>query len=412
MRNLRTLLILGCVTLAVVFAAYYSRHATEPIARSGEVLFPELLDQLNEVTAARITYQGQTATLERSDSGWRVKEKAGYPAAADQVRELALGLAQLRRLEPKTRNPDRYGELGLDNADSLDAKATHIALEDRNGQTLAALFVGLRRPGKGESRLSELFVLLPEDPQVWLAEGRLPNATATKDWLAREILQLDRQRIRSVTIRHEDGELIRIERKDPAALNYQLADLPENAEVESVYVVNSIPAAFADLDLDDVNSAAEVVFTDNPPWSAELTTFDGLVVNMATAKADAHTYARFSAWVDESLAMKPEQPTKGETASEPDNKPATPGSALKPLETVRSEAAELNARWQGWAYVLPDYRLSGLTKRKADLLKKAAASVSPAAEEPLKSGGGGGSMTPQKKPQKFKKNQRQRKHWN
>lgn len=385
MRNLRTLLILGLITLAVVFTAYYSRHATEPIARSGEVLFPGLLDHLNEATAARITYQGQTATLERSDRGWRVKEKAGYPAAAEQVRELALGLAQLRRLEPKTRNPDRYGELGLDKADSPDAKATHIVMEDQNGKTLAALFVGLRRPGKGESRLSELFVLLPEDPQVWLAEGRLPNTTAVRDWLAREILQLDRQRIRSVTMTHEDGEVIRVERKDPAALNYQLADLPENAELASVYVVNSIPAAFAELDLDDVNSAAEVVFTDNPPWSTELTTFDGLVVTMTTAKADAHTYARFSARVDESLAMKPEQPAEGETASEPETKPATAGSALKPLEAVRSEAAELNARWQGWAYVLPDYRLSGLAKRKADLLKKAAASISPVPEAPLES---------------------------
>lgn len=382
MRNLKTLLILGLVTLAVVFAAYYSRHATEPIPRSGEVLFPGLLDRINEATAARITYQGQTTTLERSDGGWRVKEKAGYPAADEQARELALGLAQLRRLEPKTRNPDRYGELGLDNADSQDAKAAHIAVEDRHGQTLAALFVGLRRPGKGASRLSELFVRLPEDPQVWLVEGRLPSATAGKDWLAKKILQLDRQRIRSVTITHEDGEVIRVERKDPAALNYQLADLPENAEAASVYAVNSIAAAFADLALDDVNSAAAVPFTGNLPWSAELTTFDGLVINMETARADADTYARFSARVDESLAMKPEPQAEGETASEPEQKPAAPGSALQPLEAVSSEAAALNARWQGWVYVLPDYRLSGLAKRKADLLKQPAAPASQEPEEP------------------------------
>jgi len=382
MRNLKTLLILGLITLAVVFAAYYSRHPAEPMASSGDALFAGLMNRINEAVAVRITYQGQTVTLERSDGGWRVKEKAGYPAADEQVRELVLGLAQLRRLEPKTRQPDRYGELGLASADSKDAKATQVTVTDRDGQTLAALFVGLRRPGKGEPRLSELFVRLPEDPQVWLVEGRLPSTTAVTDWLAREILQLDRQRIRTVTIAHEDGEVIRVERKDPAAMNYQLAGLPENAEAASVYAVNSIAAAFADLALDDVNSTADVTFTDKPPWSAELTTFDGLVVNMETAKADAKTYARFNARVDESLAMKPEQQAEGETAPDAGNKPSATGSALKPLEAVRSEATDLNARWQGWAYVLPDYRLSGLAKRKADLLKKAAAPASPAPEEP------------------------------
>ena len=141
--------------------------------------------------------------------------------------------------------------------------------------------------------------------------------------------------------------------------------------------------AFADLTFAGVKPVAEVAFEKEPAWSATLHTFDGLQVDVAAAKLGDKTYARFSASVDTSAAQAgsaaagsttAEAKTAAPAAGEEQTAPPTTGDK-KPTATasgkdVQQEAADLNSRWQGWAYALPDYRLAAITKHRADLVKK------------------------------------------
>jgi hypothetical protein len=355
MRKLRTLIVLGLITLlAVLLAVLTARQESDGIAGSGERLFPKLLAQVNDVARIQGAGQGGPVTLVRTDLGWQVQEKGGYAAATAEVRALLLGLAQLKRLEPKTRNPERYAALGLEEVTTKDARSVQLVLQDSGGQSLASVLLGNRRPAKGASDASEIFVRLPEDPQAWLVEGRLPSNQSAKDWLDKEVLKLDQGRIRSLKLNHGDGQSVFVHKSERSAGDFQLADIPKGREVQSAYSVNSIATVFTDLTLEDVKPQSQIKFESSPPLKAELASFDGLRIVMETSKEGEQTYARFQARFAPAAEATSEAPARTEGKS---------------AEEVKKESETLNARWKGWAYVLPEYRLSSLSQKQADLLK-------------------------------------------
>jgi Domain of unknown function (DUF4340) len=252
MRNIKTLVILGLVTLAVILAALFIQETPTEIEGSGDLMLPDMLTRVNDVNEIKVSHQAETVTVAHREHSWVVLEKSNYPAAEDRVRQYLIGLAQLRRLEPKTRNPERYAELGLDDIGEKNTKSAHVSVTDSNGGKIADLIIGDRHPAKSDPSRSELFVRMQDDPQSWLVEGKLPNYYTTTDWLDKTILKLDRKRIREVTIIHEDGEEVAVRRQNKTANDFRLLNVPEEAKVKSAFSINSIADTFADLTLDDV----------------------------------------------------------------------------------------------------------------------------------------------------------------
>ncbi len=365
MRNSRTLAILGLITLAAVLAAIFSRQESTAIPREGEPLFPELMSNINDTVEVARIGKDETFTLTRRDDGWGVKEKAGYPAAAEKVHQLIVGSAQLRRVEPKTRKPELYDKLGVEDVDQEGAKSVKISLKNTSGDALAEFILGERRWGAGDPDLSQYYVRLPNDPQVWLVEGNIPDDKSLVSWLDNEILEIDSARIREVRVTHPDGHTVVVRRSDPNSNDYELVGLPKGAELESQWAVNSIGNTFTDLTLDDVRPASDVKFKKPADLTVELDSFDGLRIRMETMKRDDKNFARFSARFEPSLVR---DDGKTETAESGD-KDTDEKAKLKDSDAVKKQAEALNARWKDWLYVIPRYRIDGLAKKKSDLIK-------------------------------------------
>ena len=62
-------------------------------------------------------------------------------------RRLVIGVARLKRIEPKTSNPDLYSKIGLDDPSSKDANAVQCGFENADGHALAEVIVGNSRFG-------------------------------------------------------------------------------------------------------------------------------------------------------------------------------------------------------------------------------------------------------------------------
>ena len=56
--------------------------------------------------------------------------KGGYPVRQDKVRELLVGLTELRLTEPRTANPDMLDRLGLDDPTREGSTATLLRVPD------------------------------------------------------------------------------------------------------------------------------------------------------------------------------------------------------------------------------------------------------------------------------------------
>ncbi|MCY4133140.1 MAG: DUF4340 domain-containing protein [Nitrospira sp.] len=383
--KLKTLSMLAIIAAVLIIVAVFMAEQQEPGAPAmGQPVFPELKTVINDVTELSVDTQSGTITLHRREDIWRVKEKYDYPADLATVRETLIGLAELTTLEPKTRKPELYEKLGLQDVEAEGSLSTGVTLKDAGGKTLAEVILGNNRPAKGKSGHKEIFIRKPGDPQTWLAEGGLTVEKNPGQWLNKELVQIETKRVRRLTVTHPDRTRLVVKKAKPADLDYQVADLPEGLEIESQFTVNNIVSTVTSLSLDDVKPQNEVPLDAQPVVTAVFQTFDGLEGTVQLLRQDDKDYVTVSAAFNAELIWKsePEKEPAPEGESEPQGgeqaeqeardkkdaaKPEQP--KIKPQAEVKAEIEALNKRVGAWVYVIPKFRADTLLKKPQDLLK-------------------------------------------
>ena len=368
MRGARSILILAAVTAIVVGAVVSVDRESSTAARSGEIVFPGLLDQVNSVVRVRVTGNEGKFTLTRDRDTWVVEEKERYAADPDRVHKLLLGAAGMKRVEPKTSNPELYPKLWLEDPSSKDSKSVRFVLENASDAELANWVLGDRRPSKSDASRTELYIRVADDPLAWLVEGSVPGGQKIIDWLDRPVARIDRERLRAVEVVHADGTVIAVNKSLPADADFALRDIPADREPDSQYRINDIGRFLEDLRFEDVAPSSSLDFAGSVDKQVQATTFDGLRVHLETVMRDGEAWAQLRAEFDEGLVEKSEdaaEASKDEAGAAPGD---TPGS-LRSADEVRAEAERLNARWKGWAYELPSFKRDYIAKRIDELTR-------------------------------------------
>ncbi len=295
-------------------------------------MFPGLASGLGDLAWVRLT--GTAGHLDFAAIGgrWALVEKANYPAAQGRMRRLLLGLADLTLIEPKTRRPDLFGRLDLD--DPEHGKGVLVSLQARTGATVAEVIIGRSRKDRLGAGNDGVYVRKPGDSQTWLAQGSFDLPRDPADWLDRRIIDIEPQRIASVTLTAADGSLLAL-RRQSAGGEFAVTDPPVDAALKEA--ARAAPAAgLAALDLKDVRPAIEHPTPATGTATAEFTTFDGLTVTTRLYTTDNTDWLALHA--------------SGE------------GKAA-------SEAAEINARLAHWVYAIATERAKLLRTRVNDLVE-------------------------------------------
>ena len=368
MRGARSILILAAVTAIVVGAVLSVDRESSTAARSGEIVFPGLLDQVNSVVRVRVTGNEGKFTLTRDRDTWVVEEKERYAADPDRVHKLLLGAAGMKRVEPKTSNPELYPKLWLEDPSRKESKSVRFVLENASDAELANWVLGDRRPSKSDASRTELYIRVADDPLAWLVEGSVPGGQKIIDWLDRPVARIDRERLRAVEVVHADGTVIAVNKSLPADADFALRDIPADREPDSQYRINDIGRVLEDLRFEDVAPSSSLDYAGSLDKQVQATTFDGLRVHLETVMRDGEAWAQLRAEFDEGLVEKSEdaaEASKDEAGAAPGDTPGSLGSA----DEVRAEAERLNARWKGWAYELPSFKRDYIAKRIDELTR-------------------------------------------
>jgi hypothetical protein len=319
------------LVVAILVVARGGSSASDP--QSGAVVLPELTRRANDVARLTLVHGESKTTLQRQGDQWLVEEKSGYPADPGKVRQVLLGLAELRYVEAKTRKPDLYPRLEVEDAGKKDAKSTLVTVSTEKGDLLGEIIAGKHRVDELGGGVDGVYLRKPGDPQSWLARGTLDLPGDTLGWLDRKVIDLPQDKVKELVLTQADGsklDLARDKPEDPLALK----GAPANAKLKEG--ATTTPAeALADLELTDVRPAADVTFPPEGGVHAEYTGFDGRTVKVTLVEQDGKSWAKIEA--------------NGS------------GDAEKP-------AAELNAKLAPWVYALPDYKAKALKTKLADLV--------------------------------------------
>ncbi|NKC30145.1 DUF4340 domain-containing protein [Falsiroseomonas selenitidurans] len=336
----RAIIGLGVAAAAAVGGAILLTpdRAAPPPPSASALAFPGLAARLAEAATIEVKRHDGTLLVRRAaPDTWVLPAKAGYPVRPERVRELLVGLTELRLTEPRTANPEMLDRLGLDDPEKPGATSSLLRVLDAEGRPVMALVVGRRRVRVQGNVPESVYVRRPDETQAWLAEGRLPLDADPNLWIDRDLANIPRDRVRSATV-DRVGEPPLVLRRGPE-LEAKLAVVQPAATPELDEIsLDEVARAFEFLTFLDVRTAAEIPGERLGSARFELT--DNLILRVILHKEGETLWGMLAAEGDE-------------------------------------EAARLNARWQGWAYQLGQWKEKAFLPRLSDLRRQEAAPPAP-----------------------------------
>lgn len=347
--NAKNIGILGII-IAALIAVYFLTNNGSDSGTGGATFIPELKSRLNGTTALEVRSAKGSLTVIRAGDQWVIAERNNYPANVGALRELLISLADAKIVESKTSNPEKYHLLGVNDPADEDSTAIELIIRGEDFEHSVILGKTAQRSYR-YARLADIeqSVLIDKNPDV---------ADDVGGWLVQDLLDIAASRVRSVTVRHADGERIEILKESADDQNFSVANVPDGRELSYATVANGIAGALGGLQLEDVRAAT----TDTQPAAVTMfETFDGLTLSVSSYGDAEESWIAISARAEESAATETEAETEADTETETETETG-PSAAT-------TEAAAINQRAGGWQFRIADYKANLLKRRFDDILK-------------------------------------------
>ncbi|WP_419897091.1 DUF4340 domain-containing protein [Roseomonas sp. USHLN139] len=341
----RTLLILGGSAAVAAGAVVVLGPGGPKPADTGSapLMFQNLAARLAGAMRIEVKRHDASLAVARSQGDvWVLPETANYPVRAEKVRELLVGLTELRLVEPRTANPELLERLGLQDPEKPGSTASLLRVLDGTGAPIAELVVGRRRVRTQGNLPESVYVRRPGETQSWLAEGRLPLDADAQLWIDRDIANLPRERVLNVAIRRTGEAPLALTRSDGPDGRLQMTQPAEHPLLEQA-ALDAIAGAFEFLTLTDVQREADM--PGEALGEARFTLTDKLAITVQVTRHEEAVWLKLVAEGD-------------------------------------AEAERFNARWRGWAYQVGAWKQKAFVPTLAELRMAEAPAAAPAVPAP------------------------------
>lgn len=343
--GLLILTVVTAISVVLVGVSLRQQPAVHAADLAGELLFPGLTKRLNGLKTMVIRSKDGELTFERAGNEWVSKERAGYPVDNGKITGLIVALAQMSKIEPKTRLPQKYDRLDLDDPTGHGSHGKEVILSGEDGKNLADVIVGKRKFTLG-AKENGVYVRLPGQAQAWLASGDVDVGTKPGDWLMRKIADIKDTALKRVTITQPDGSKIIAEKATVLDTDFKIVNPPRNQTLADG-AGNEFGHILTEFMFDDVAKADTLAFPKDKTTVAEFEGYEGLRVTLEAVENNGTTWVHIH-------AVPPD--------------PRAPQQSGVDWGKV---AADINARSEGWAFQIPSYEAAPLKKHMSDLVKKA-----------------------------------------
>ena len=365
--NLRAFLALALATLiavSAVFAMLTMQNAGPAAREPGSPMMPELAANTANVTRIVMTRAGDMTTIKRiagsgDDAKWVVEEFSDYPSHPLLVRDVIGGVSQLQSMEAKTRRPDLYSKLDVDDPTTAKARSTRLEMFDTGGKKLADIIIGKTKsamPGQ-----ESLYVRRPDEDRAWLVRGKAEVPLNRISWVDNQVLVIDLPRLKTATLNNPaKGPRVHVFKKTSDERDFTIEGMPADYEVKDIFGAEDVARVIQQLSFEDVRPADKLAInTTAKPW-AEFMAFDGLKIDLWLREAEGKN------WVAVRASAAP-----GVALAAPDAAPEGQDSGEKPRD-VAAEIKTINEKVSPWVFAIPSYENGNLRKTLEDLIQKKA----------------------------------------
>jgi hypothetical protein len=334
MSRQRFIALLIVAFVAISAAVYLSAQRNVAREVHGQSLLPSLASELNTVTSLSVLKGSATpsVTVHKQGEQWTVAERANYPADVPKLRRLLLSLSDAKIREEKTSDPAKYSIIGVEDPTKPGATGAQIELIAKGSKQ--DLIVGkpveqgnfVRRVGEKSSYIVEPGISFEAEPRYWIDT---------------HLLDIFADKIQSIQFKPETGPTYTLRRvSEPAAKpaegkniapnaaapapaapaapaaaaataaasavptssKFVLEGVPSGRQAADSNTLSPSPAAFSNLDNDDVAPIADIDFS--KPSTVILALSDGSIITLTGAAVGEKRWIQVAAPKDASLSAK------------------------------------------------------------------------------------------------------------
>lgn len=293
----RSVLILALLT-ALATAAAVTMVLLEPgtgrVVIEAEPAFPALRADPDAVARIVVRQGGEEVVLSRTGSDrWVSETDDGYPVDAGRVRALVVALSDMQLVEAKTRDPERFARLEVEDPELEDARSRLLTLTDGDGGILAEAVIGKERNRLTGTEPAGTYIRRPGEDQSWLATGRLDLAAAPDAWLERQIVDVPAEEVVEVEVTPPEGPGYTVRRTEGDG--GWVLDGPEGEQpIPKDADPTELAGVLAGLQHQGIARADEVSWPD-PVHRVRLTTDRGLRIAVRAAEVEGEFWASIEA---------------------------------------------------------------------------------------------------------------------
>lgn len=344
----KTFVGLAALTIATTLGAgiaVFLQPGSAPVAYVDEPAFPTLRTQPDAVAKVTIQTKDATVTLVRtSPESWTSPDSEDYPAATDKIGRLVRQLNDMRLIEAKTANQERYARLEVEDMTD-EANSRLVRLEDDAGNVLAEALFGKRLPRLTGNARNGTYIRRPGEAQSWLASGGFEIEPEVEAWLDQIVVEIDRAEVASVRVALADGEGYSVSRGAAAeALTFD--DLADGETPKADANIVELASAMTSVRMAAVQPLEAMTWPEEQQI-AEVMTFDGLKLTAEFVLIDDEPWAVF--------------------AAAPGELPSDATAADQTLQRIEA----INDKTGGWAYQINQSLYQRLTKPRDSWIEAA-----------------------------------------
>lgn len=336
-----TWFVITVVTVVLAIVVGLGRETASFDLANGEPVFEDLREDPDAASKIEVKSRFGEFTLLRNGDDWVTPDRADYPVEANDVRRLIISLADMRYVERKTANPERFYRLELQDIDSELADSAYVKVSNAGDKTLAELIVGRPSARFFGGSSSGTYIRFPDTTDTWLVSSVTNVQTRLVPWLNREIVKIPADTIARIAIGEGEGAyaLSRADAESP----FVIEGAPEGRTADPEKV-RPVSRALANAELEDVKQRSAFSLPEGAT-PAEVVTFDGLSIRADLVKDDRKQWATFEAsYVGDA----------GETSES--------------ANAARAAAQAINARVGDWVYWVPSSVFTNLTRPIEEVL--------------------------------------------
>jgi len=350
-------LYLAVLTLLAVLVVwvYGPGDATSENPVAGTLFLPAIAQQINKVNKVEVISAGNNtvATLVKTGDGWQFEQMGAYQANWVRLQALLAGLAQARVVEPKTDKPEYYARLGVEDIET--AVAGSVLVRISIGDQSTGILVGHQASGRPGQ-----YVRLQGVAASALVDRKFDVSTEPLDWAEASIIDINASEVAEVEIIHPQGERLLVTRISADQIDFDFVGLPQDREINSSWAVNSLGSVFSMLDMETVQTADSVDWTE--AVRMRMLMFSGVEILADMIAGGDGFLLRLSAGHPAADVVKSRAGADDDSIEQ---QAIEKRAAIEVAETVE----KINRRVSGWAYGISEQKYAAMSKKPEDLLK-------------------------------------------